>query len=169
MIFLFTFIKAWLMLIQNNTYCWIETTTWTKIKKSPKYKIQSLLYKIRAASDINQKEHFILKKRTPRILPSPVQYLFYVFYIKRKLYVISQNGAASNCWTNKRSRLEPWFYINIGNLSIRSLWYHSNDTKRNPWVMLYSHCPINDSSGYLHNIVYLAVMLQAFWHTVEGN
>ena len=24
--------------------------------------------------------------------------------------------------------------------------YHSNDTKRNPWVMLFSHCPINDSS-----------------------
>ena len=121
MIFLFTFIKARLMLIQNNTYCWIETTTWNKIKKSPKYKFQSLLYKIRAASDINQKEHFILKKRTPRILPSSVQYLFYVFYIKRKLYVISQNGAASNCWTNKRSRLGPGFYNNIGNLSIRSL------------------------------------------------
>ena len=24
--------------------------------------------------------------------------------------------------------------------------YHSNDTKRNPWVMLFSHCPINDLS-----------------------
>ena len=31
---------------------------------------------------------------------------------------------------------------------ITSFWYHSNDTKRNPWVMLYSHCPINDSFGY---------------------
>ena len=25
--------------------------------------------------------------------------------------------------------------------------YHSNDTKRNPWVALLSHCPSNDSSG----------------------
>ena len=37
------------------------------------------------------------------------------------------------------------FYNNIGDLSIRSFWYHKSDTKRNPWVMLCSHCPINDS------------------------
>ena len=42
------------------------------------------------------------------------------------------------------------FYDNIGDLSVRSFWYHSNDTKRNLWVILYSHCPIKDSSGYLH-------------------
>ena len=35
--------------------------------------------------------------------------------------------------------------------------------------MLRSHFPINDSSGYLHTTVYLAVMLQASWHTAEGN
>ena len=35
--------------------------------------------------------------------------------------------------------------------------------------MLCSHSPINDSYGYLHIIVYLAVMLQASWHTAEGN
>ena len=35
--------------------------------------------------------------------------------------------------------------------------------------MLCSHCPINDSSDYLHNAVYLAVMLQESWHTAEGN
>ena len=50
-------------------------------------------------------------------------------------------------------------YDNIGDLSKTTFWYHSNDTKRNPWVMLCSHCPINDSSGYLHVTVYLAVML----------
>ena len=33
--------------------------------------------------------------------------------------------------------------------------------------MLCSHCPINDSSGCLHIIVYLAVMLQASWHTAK--
>ena len=58
---------------------------------------------------------------------------------------------------------------NIGDLSIKSFLYHNSDTKRNPWVMLCSHCPINDSSGYLHNTVNLAVTLQAYWHTAEGN
>ena len=61
------------------------------------------------------------------------------------------------------------FYNNIGDLSIRSFRYHSSDTKRDPWVILFSHCPINDSSGFFHNIVYLAVMLQASWHIAEGN
>ena len=26
------------MLIQNNIYCWIETTAWIEIEKSPEYK-----------------------------------------------------------------------------------------------------------------------------------
>ena len=42
------------------------------------------------------------------------------------------------------------FYDNIG-----SFWYHSNDTKKNPWAMLCPHCPINDPSRYWHNTVYL--------------
>ena len=33
--------------------------------------------------------------------------------------------------------------------------------------MLCSHCPINDSSGYQHTTIYLAVMLQASWHNAE--
>ena len=61
------------------------------------------------------------------------------------------------------------FYDDIGDLSKTTFWYHRNDTKRKPWVMLCSHCPINDSSGYLHITAYLAVMLQASWHTGEGN
>ena len=68
-----------------------------------------------------------------------------------------------------RGNAEYKFYNNIGDLSVRSFWYRSNDTKRNPWVMLCSHCPINDSFDYLHTTVYLAVMLQASWHTAEGN
>ena len=76
-------------------------------------------------------------------------------------------------WDNSmdcdRGNSENKFYDNIGDLSVRSFWYHSNDTKRNPRVMLRSHFPINDSSGYLHTTVYLAVMLQASWHTAEGN
>ena len=55
-------------------------------------------------------------------------------------------------------------YGNIGNLSKTTFWYHSNDTKRNPWVVL-----INDSSGYLHITVYLAAFLQASWHTANSN
>ena len=51
------------------------------------------------------------------------------------------------------------FYDNIGGLSIRSFWYHSNDTKRSPWVMLCSLFPSKDSSGYLHTTVYLTGML----------
>ena len=40
--------------------------------------------------------------------------------------------------------------------------------KRNPWVMLCSHSPINNSSSYLNKTVYLAVMLQASWYAAEG-
>ena len=39
------------------------------------------------------------------------------------------------------------FCDNIGNLSIAPFWYHSYDIKRNPWVILCSHGPINDSSS----------------------
>ena len=60
-------------------------------------------------------------------------------------------------------------YGNIGDLSKTTFWHHSNDTKRNPWVVLCLRCPIIDSSGYLHITVCLAVMLQASWHTAEGN
>ena len=42
-------------------------------------------------------------------------------------------------------------------------------TPRGTLGLLCSHCPINDSSGCLHITVYLAVMLQASWHTAEGN
>ena len=64
---------------------------------------------------------------------------------KEKLYVIFTKRVASDFWTQKSSRLQSSFYNNIGNLSIRSLCYHSNDTKRNPQIMLCSHCPINNS------------------------
>ena len=50
---------------------------------------------------------------------------------------------------------------NIGEFLKAIFWYHSNYTRRNPWVMLCSHCPINDSSDCLHITLYLAVMLQA--------
>ena len=39
------------------------------------------------------------------------------------------------------------FYNNVGDLSIWSFWYHNSDTKRNPWVMLCSHCSINTNSA----------------------
>ena len=49
-----------------------------------------------------------------------------------------------------------------------TLWLslvHIPPCKRIPSVMLCSHCPMNDSSGCLHITVYLAVMLQASWHS----
>ena len=38
-------------------------------------------------------------------------------------------------------------FATIRNLTKTAFWYESNDTKRNPWVMLRSHCPVNDSSA----------------------
>ena len=75
-----------------------------------------------------------------------------------------------HCWWIEVKEIPKYkLSDNIGYLSKTTFWYHSNDTKRNPWVMLCSHCPISDSSGCLHITVYLAVMLQASWHTAEGN
>ena len=36
-------------------------------------RIQGLIYKIIAVSDISQKRHFFLKKRAPKISPPPVR------------------------------------------------------------------------------------------------
>ena len=74
--------------------------------------------------------------------------------IQNNLY----NRIETTAWIVIEESPKYKFYDNIRDLSVRSFWYHSNDTKRNPWVMLCSHCPINDSSDYLHTTVYLAVM-----------
>ena len=73
------------------------------------------------------------------------------------------------------------FFNNIGNLSIRSFWYHAQlhqkglwidcvhipPRERKPLLMLCSHSPSNGSSWCLHVTSYLAVMLQASWHTTD--
>ena len=59
-------------------------------------------------------------------------------------------------WIEIDESPEYKFYDNVGNL----YRYQSSFTKRNPWVMLCSHCPINDAPNYLNTTVYLAVMLQ---------
>ena len=46
---------------------------------------------------------------------------------------------------------------------------HIPPFENSPLVMLRSHLPINDSFGCFHITVYLAVMLQASWHTAQGN
>ena len=91
------------------------------------------------------------------------------FRIYKTWLMLIQNNICR--WTEITQIESPQrkFCNNIGDLSIKSFLYHNSDTKRNPWVMLCSHCPINDSSGYLHNTVNLAVTLQAYWHTAEGN
>ena len=79
LIFSFTFIKVCLMLIQNDIYCWIKTTTWIEIEEFPQYK----------------------------------------------------------------------FYNNIGDLPVRSFWYHSIVTKRNPWV-----CCVHIAQLMTHPAIY---------------
>ena len=49
-------------------------------------------------------------------------------------------------------------------MSITHFWYHSNGTKRNPWVMLSLQWPIKDSSGYFNATVHD----QASRHTAES-
>ena len=44
-------------------------------------------------------------------------------------------------WIKTEESTQYKFYYDTGDLSIRSFWHHSSDTKRNPWVMLCSHCP----------------------------
>ena len=46
-------------------------------------------------------------------------------------------------WIKIEESPEYKSYDNSGDFSVRSFWYHSNGTKRNPWGMLYSHCPVN--------------------------
>ena len=72
-------------------------------------------------------------------------------------------------WTEIKESPKYRLYDNIKDLSKTTFWYHSNDTKRNPWIMSCSHYPISDSCGCLYITAYLAVMLQASWHTEEGN
>ena len=72
-------------------------------------------------------------------------------------------------WIEIEKYREYKFYDNMEDLSIRYFWYYRNDTKISPCVMLCSLFPIKDSSGYLHTTVYLTGMLQASWHTAEGN
>ena len=55
---------------------------------------------------------------------------------------------------------ENKFYDNIEDFSIRSFSYDSNDTKRDPLVMLCSLFPIKDSSGYL--LLTLQVFYKSF-------
>ena len=98
------------------------------------------------------------------------QYDFPLKVIIIWLILILLNQRNTHCqWIEIKVSLEYIFYDNFGDLSIWSFWYHGNDTKRNPRVMLCSHCPINDSSCYLQTTVYHAVMLQASCHTAEGN
>ena len=132
-----------------------------------------VIYKKRAQEVIglSQKVSCLLKMATYKIYFRHQFHFFFNSYrnvtnTNSKQYLLLDWG--SNMDQDSR---KPWIqiYDNSGDLSVRSFWYHSNATKRNPWVMLYSHCPVNDSSGYLHTTVCLAVMLQASWHTADGN
>ena len=51
-------------------------------------------------------------------------------------------------------------YDNIKDLPKITFWCYSNESKKNTYIMLCSHCPISDS---------LEATLQASRHTAEGN
>ena len=94
--------------------------------------------------------------------------LVFLITFTKACSVPTQNNMHS-WWIEIKKIPKYKLYGNIGYLSKTTFWYRSNDTKRNPWVRLYSRCPTDDSSSYLHITVYLAVMLQASWHTANGN
>ena len=48
------------------------------------------------------------------------------------------------------------------------LGHQNNDTKKNPWVVVHSHGPINNSCRICARTANLAIMLQTFWHIAEG-
>ena len=125
---------------------------YTKSSKGSRFVINSLL---------------VCYKRSQTRSLSYTSLIFLVTFIKVCPIPIQNN---MHCWwveINESPKYKR--YDNIKDLSKTTIWYHSNDTKKNPWVMLTSHCPMSNSSGYLHIIVYLAVMLQASWRTAESN
>ena len=90
------------------------------------------------------------------------QYDFPFKVIVMWLILIQRNTYCQ--WIEIKESPEYIFYDNIGDSSIRSFWYQSNDTKRNSWVGFCSHCPTNDSPT-ISILVYVTVMLQVCWDT----
>ena len=107
------------------------------------------------------KRFFVLKVVTNNIYFRQ-QYDFPFKVIVMWLILIQRNTYCQ--WIEIKESPEYIFYDNIGDSSIRSFWYQSNDTKRNSWVGFCSHCPTNDSPT-ISTLVYLTVMLQVCWDT----
>ena len=74
------------------------------------------------------------------LLHAPIWFSLSITFIKVCPIPIQNN---MHCWWIEIKK-SPKYKLNdnIGDL-LTTFWYHSNDTKRNPWVMLCSHCPIN--------------------------
>ena len=71
--------------------------------------------------------------------------IFFVTFIK--LYPIHIQKNIYCGWIEiKESPKYPNTNFNTGDLPKTTFSFHSNDTKRNPWVTLCLHCPINDSA-----------------------
>ena len=85
--------------------------------------------------------------------------LIFLFLLIKAWVILIQNNKYYR-WMEIEESPEYKFYDNIGNLSIRSFKYRNTDTKSNSWVMLCSHCAINDALHYLNTTGYLGVMLQ---------
>ena len=79
--------------------------------------------------------------------------LIFLFLLIKAWVILIQNNKYYR-WMEIEESPEYKFYDNIGNLSIRSFRYRNNDTKTNPWVMLYSHCAVNNALHYLNTTGY---------------
>ena len=75
------------------------------------------------------------------LLHAPIWFSLYTTFIKVCPIPIQNK---MHCWWNEIKK-SPKYKLNdnIGDLLKTAFSYHRNDTKRNPWVMLCSHCPIN--------------------------
>ena len=76
-------------------------------------------------------------------------FIFHVTFTKVSAILIQNNYIY--CWGIKIKESPQYkLYDNIGDLSKTTSWNRSNGTKRNPWVMLFSHCAVNELLFTLH-------------------
>ena len=76
-----------------------------------------------------------------------IWFSLHITFIKARSIPIQNN---MHCWRIEiKQNLKYKPFDNFGDFSKITFFYHSNDIKRNPWVVLFIHCPINDSCGCL--------------------
>ena len=131
------------------------------LKRSSAHWVKCIFWEHRGLSVCYKMFSSVLKVVTNNVFFRQ-QYDFPLKVIIMWLMLIQRN---THCqWVEIKKSPKYIFHDNIGDLLIRSFWYHSIDTKGNSWFRLCSCCPTNDLSA-ISILVYLTVMLQACWHT----